>query len=172
MPISSSSGFDQWVYGIDRFRRGRHGKTGMRRDLSVRSDGTVLTMLLSLANGICAICSILTKILQRGPDAPIAAQGRAGPACRPDCRSPAGDAGSRWTAPPIFQSVSFRQAQATSFGKNLSAAARPRERSEPPWPHLAIHAAEHELPRLHGLPHAQPATEEAGRSMGAGPELF
>jgi hypothetical protein len=38
--------------------------------------------------------------------------------------------------------------------------------------HLAIHAAEHEFPRLHGLPHAQPATEEAGRSMGAGPELF
>ena len=35
---------------------------------------------------------------------------------------------------------------ATSFGKNLSAAARPRERSEPPWPHLAIHAAEHEFP--------------------------
>ena len=61
---------------------------------------------------------------------------------------------------------------ATSFGKNLSAAARPRERSEPPWPHLAIHAAEHEFPRLHGLPHAQPATEEAGRSMGAGPESF
>ena len=27
-------------------------------------------------------------------------------------------------------------------------------------------------PRLRGLPHAQPATEEAGRSMGAGPELF
>src|SRR5262249_46718659 len=35
---------------------------------------------------------------------------------------------------------------ATSFGKNLSAATRPRERSEPPWPHLAIHAAEHESP--------------------------
>ena len=50
--------------------------------------------------------------------------------------------------------------------KILSAVARPRERSEPPWPHLAIHAAEHEFPRLHGLPHTQPATEEAGRSMG------
>ena len=35
---------------------------------------------------------------------------------------------------------------ATSFEKNLSAAARPRERPEPPWPHLAIHAAEHEFP--------------------------
>ena len=58
------------------------------------------------------------------------------------------------------------------LGKNLSAAARPREWSEPPWPHLAIHAAEHEFPRLRGLPRAQPATEEAGRSMGAGPELF
>src|SRR5262249_20109308 len=53
---------------------------------------------------------------------------------------------------------------ATSFGKNLSAAARPRERSEAPWPHPAIHAAEHEFPP-NGLPHAQPATEEAGRSM-------
>ena len=38
-------------------------------------------------------------------------QGRAGPACRPDCRSPAGDAGSGRTAPPIFQSVDFRQGQ-------------------------------------------------------------
>ena len=37
---------------------------------------------------------------------------------------------------------------------------------------LPVLAAEHEFPRLHGLPHAQPATEEAGRSMGAGPELF
>src|SRR5262245_61679168 len=61
MAMSSSSGFEQWVYGIDRFRRGRHGKMGMRRDSSVQSDGIVLTMLLSLANGICAICSIPTK---------------------------------------------------------------------------------------------------------------
>ena len=37
------------------------------------------------------------------------------------------------------------------LGKNFSAAARPREWSEPPWPHLAIHAAEHEFPRLRGL---------------------
>src|SRR5262244_2243254 len=36
------------------------------------------------------------------------------------------------------------------LGKNLSAAARPREWSEPPWPHLAIHAAEHP-PRITAL---------------------
>src|SRR5262249_40480766 len=63
MAMSSSNDFEQWAYGIDRFRRARHGKTGIRRDLSVRSDGTVLTMLLSLANGICAICSIPTKTI-------------------------------------------------------------------------------------------------------------
>ena len=51
------------------------------------------------------------KILQRGSYAPIAAQGRADPAFRPDCRSHAGDASSGRTAPPIFQSVSFRQGQ-------------------------------------------------------------
>jgi hypothetical protein len=39
MAMSSSSGFEQWVYGIDRFRRGRHGKTGMRRLIgSIRRD--------------------------------------------------------------------------------------------------------------------------------------
>src|SRR5262249_12105876 len=111
MAMSSSSGFEQWVYGIDRFRRGRHGKTGMRRDLSVRSDGTVLTCCCLWRTASAPSAQFLPKILQRGSDAPIAAQGRAGPACRPDRRSPAGDAGSRWTAPPIFQSVSFRQAQ-------------------------------------------------------------
>jgi hypothetical protein len=53
----------------------------------------------------------LSKILQRGSYAPVAAQGRADPASRPDCRSHAGDASSGRTAPPIFQSVSFRQGQ-------------------------------------------------------------
>jgi hypothetical protein len=41
----------------------------------------------------------------------IAAQGRADPASRPDRRSHAGDASSGRTAPPIFQSVRFRQGQ-------------------------------------------------------------
>ena len=53
----------------------------------------------------------LPKILHRGSYAPIAAQGRADPACRRDCRPRAGDATSERTAPPIFQSVSFRQGQ-------------------------------------------------------------
>src|SRR5882724_9359662 len=61
MAMSSSSGFEQWVYGIGRSRHGRHGKTDIRRGSSVRSDGIVLTMLLCSANGISAICSILTK---------------------------------------------------------------------------------------------------------------
>jgi hypothetical protein len=56
-----AGGFEQWVYAIDRFRRGRHGKTDIRRDSSVRSDGIVLTMLSCSANGICAICLIPTK---------------------------------------------------------------------------------------------------------------
>ena len=59
--MSSSSGFAQWAYGIDRFRHGRHGKTGTRRGSSVRSDGSVLTTLLCSANDISAICSIPTK---------------------------------------------------------------------------------------------------------------
>ena len=45
---------------------------------------------------------ILPKILQRGSDAPIVAEGRAGAACRSDCRSHASDASSRRIAPPIF----------------------------------------------------------------------
>jgi hypothetical protein len=31
MAMSSSSGFEQWVYGIGRSRHGRHGKTDIRR---------------------------------------------------------------------------------------------------------------------------------------------
>jgi hypothetical protein len=61
MEMSSSSGSEQWVYGIGRSRHGRHGKTDVRRGSSVRSDGIVLTMLLCSASGISVICSILTK---------------------------------------------------------------------------------------------------------------
>src|SRR5260221_1507478 len=75
------------------------------------------------------------KILQRSSDAPIAAQGRADPACRPDRRSHAGDASSGWTAPSIFQGVSFRQGQAAALGtrpgthwQERSCAARPPAR--------------------------------------------
>jgi len=53
--------FEQWAYEIVRSRHGRHGKMDMRRGSSVRSDGTVLTMSLCLANGISAICSIRIK---------------------------------------------------------------------------------------------------------------
>src|ERR1700730_15547120 len=39
--MSSSSGFEQWVYGIGRSRHGRHGKMATRRGSSARSDGIV-----------------------------------------------------------------------------------------------------------------------------------
>jgi hypothetical protein len=58
----------------------------------------------------------LRKILQRGSYAPIAAQGRANSARRSDGRSHAGDASSGRTAPPIFPSVSLRQAQGVFCG--------------------------------------------------------
>jgi hypothetical protein len=61
MALSSSSGFAQWAYGIGRSHHGRHGKTDIRRGLSVRSDGIVLIMLLCSASGISAICSMPTK---------------------------------------------------------------------------------------------------------------
>jgi hypothetical protein len=61
MEMLSSSGFAQWAYGIGRSRHGRHGKTDIRRGLSVQSGGIVLTMLLCSANDISAICSIPTK---------------------------------------------------------------------------------------------------------------
>ena len=61
MAMSSSSGFERSVYGIGRSRHDHHGKTGIRRGSSVRSDGIVLTMLLCSVSGIFAICSILTK---------------------------------------------------------------------------------------------------------------
>jgi hypothetical protein len=60
MAMPSSSGCEQWVYGIGRSRHGRHGKMDTRRGSSVRSDGIVSTMCCA-ANSICAICSIPTK---------------------------------------------------------------------------------------------------------------
>ena len=57
----------------------------------------------------------LSRALQRGSYASIAAQGRADPACRSHRGSHAGGAGSGRTASPIFQSVSFRQGQDLNF---------------------------------------------------------
>jgi hypothetical protein len=54
---------------------------------------------------------IVSKILQRGAYAPVIAEGRAYPPCRPDCRSDVGRANFGRTAPPIYPSVSFRQGQ-------------------------------------------------------------
>src|SRR6266536_1117416 len=57
------------------------------------------------------LCSA-SGISQRGSYAPIAAQGRADPAGRSDCRAHAGDASPGRIAPSIFQSLGFRQGQA------------------------------------------------------------
>jgi hypothetical protein len=61
----------------------------------------------------------------RGSNAPIAAQGRAGPAHCSDRGSHAGGASTGRTAPPIFQGVvSFRQGQGVlgAIGGNLTVA--------------------------------------------------
>src|SRR5262249_47143345 len=55
--------------------------------------------------------------LQRSSHTPIAAQGRAHSACRSDGGPHACDASSGRTAPPILQSVGFRQGQA--FNRHL-----------------------------------------------------
>jgi hypothetical protein len=57
MARSSSEGFDQWVFAIDRRRHVPHGKTDLLNDLSARSDGSALTTLLCSASGIFAMCS-------------------------------------------------------------------------------------------------------------------
>jgi hypothetical protein len=54
MALSSSSGFEQWAYGIGRSRHGRHGKMDIRRGSSVQSDGIALTMSLCSVNDIAA----------------------------------------------------------------------------------------------------------------------
>ena len=96
-------------------------------------------MLLCSASGISGICSILTKILQRGWYAPIPAQGRADPAYRPDCRSCAGNASSGRTAPPLFQSVSFRQ------GQIIVCTRRQARGREPLLPPAGYYGAPHRL---------------------------
>src|SRR5438067_12910098 len=109
MAMSSSGGFEQWVYGIGRSRHGRHGKTDTQRGSSVRSDGIVLTMLVCSANGISAICSISYQKyynearthLSLHKDAPI-------PRAVQTVGRTLANASSGRTAPPIFQSVSLR----------------------------------------------------------------
>jgi hypothetical protein len=57
MVRSSSEGFDQWDFAIDRRRHVPHGKTDFLNDLSARSDGSALTTLVCSASGIFAMCS-------------------------------------------------------------------------------------------------------------------
>ena len=56
MARSSSDGFDQWVFAIDRRRRAPHGKTDLLNDLSARSDGSALTTLLCSAIFVMCCC--------------------------------------------------------------------------------------------------------------------
>src|ERR1700687_4932083 len=56
MARSSSDGFGQWVFAIDRRRHVLHGKTDMLNDLLARSDGSALTTLLYSASGIFVMC--------------------------------------------------------------------------------------------------------------------
>jgi hypothetical protein len=77
------------------------------------------------------LLNILPKILQRGSYAPIAAQGRADSARRPDRRSHAGDASSGGTAPPIRPDlISGRDRRTPSrsrlLGLHNTLAGRPR----------------------------------------------
>ena len=129
MAMSSSSGFEQWGYGIGRSRHGRHGKTDTPRGSSVQSDGIVLTMLLCSANSISAICSILIKNITT----------RLGRTCRCTrtrrCRVPFTLPVARWRcqfwadAPPIFQSVSFRPGQASNRELHQQSAERAARRA-------------------------------------------
>src|ERR1700733_14517485 len=52
MARSSSEGFDQWAFAIDRRRHVPHGKTDLLSDSSARSDGSALTTLLCSASDI------------------------------------------------------------------------------------------------------------------------
>src|ERR1700682_5361916 len=61
MARSSSDGFDQWVFAIDRRRRAPHGKTDLLNDLSARSDGSALTTLSCSVSGLFALCCDLTR---------------------------------------------------------------------------------------------------------------
>jgi hypothetical protein len=56
MARSSSEGFDQWEFAIDRHRHVPHGKTDLLNDLSGRSDGSALTTLLCSTSGISVTC--------------------------------------------------------------------------------------------------------------------
>src|SRR5260221_5903685 len=72
MARSSSDGFDQWVFAIDRRRHVPHGKTDLLNDLSARSDGSALTTLLCLASAIFVTwcCRISITIMRRARTCP------------------------------------------------------------------------------------------------------
>ena len=55
MAISWSGDFGRWAFEIVQPRRGRHGRTDTVKGLSVRSEGTALTMLSYLASSIFGI---------------------------------------------------------------------------------------------------------------------
>jgi hypothetical protein len=60
---SSPAAFEQWAFGIGRSHRDRPGRMDMRRDSSVRSGGTALTMLSCSVTHIFVTCSNRTRYI-------------------------------------------------------------------------------------------------------------
>ena len=112
MARSSFGAFGRWAFATDRSRRDRHGRTDMRRGLSVQSGGIALTTWSSLANGTFVICFTHTKAtttrlrthLSLDKDAPVP---RRGAGTRP--RGFSADLGR--PTPSIRSDLSFRQGQ-------------------------------------------------------------
>jgi hypothetical protein len=69
MAMSSSSGFEQWVYGIGRSRHGRHGKMDIRRGSSVRSERIVA---LAARHAVPAIYGLGVATVDLPPEATMA----------------------------------------------------------------------------------------------------
>src|SRR6266849_3052057 len=61
MAMSFYAVSERWAYGIGRSHQDRLGRTDVRRGLSDRSGGIVLTMSLCLASSTFAICSTHIK---------------------------------------------------------------------------------------------------------------
>src|SRR4030081_1464664 len=61
MAMSFCAVSERWAYEIGRSHHDRHGRTDVRRGLSDRSGGIVLTMSSCLASSTFAICSTHIK---------------------------------------------------------------------------------------------------------------
>jgi hypothetical protein len=66
MAMSSSAGFEPWIYEIGRPHHGHHGRTDVRRGWSARSGGIFLTTSLLLASAICTHSTEVLTARSRG----------------------------------------------------------------------------------------------------------